>query len=395
MQADQGILNNIHPFNQDITLRLLYLVSHPIQYQAPLLRKIAAESDIDLHVLFEHLDTAERYHDSGFHQDITWDVPLTEGYAHAAVQGVVHLGKEIARADVLWVHGWDTGLKRKALKLAKKAGVPVLMRGENTDAAMPDGWGLRGLLKRFYLARIFANCSGFLCIGSDNRQYYERRGIGSERLFSMPYTVDNDFFSTHVEQAKPGRGLLRKDLGIPENSPVVLYAGKLQARKHPLTLLQAFERLDPEKTDIPFLLYVGDGEQRATLERDAAGLGERVRVLGFKNQTELPAYYDLADVFVLASEKEPWGLGVNEAMVGGCVPIVSDECGCAQDLADDACGRIVKPGNAQALSDALGDLLSDRPRLKAMGEAAKTRISTWGLDESVAGLLQALATFRK
>ena len=378
----------------DTTLRLLYLVSHPIQYQAPLLRLIAGQPDIELLVLFEHFDTATTYHDSGFGHDISWDVPLTDGYDHQAIESACHLQALLAKADALWVHGWDSPLKRKAIRYAKKIGVPVLMRGENTDAAMPDGWGPRGIAKRLYLSRIFANCSGFLCIGSDNQSYYEKRGVGAGRLFQMPYTVDNDFFKTRIEAASKDRAAFRKSLGIPENSPVILYAGKLQARKHPLTLLKAFQKLDAEKTGNPYLLYVGDGEQRDQLTSAVKTAGDHVQILGFKNQTELPAFYDLADIFVLASEKEPWGLSINEAMIGGCVPIVTSECGSTRDLIDETRGRVVRPGDADQLADALCDLLRDRARLRAMGLSAQNRLSSWGLQESVDGLRHALTKLK-
>ncbi|NQW00558.1 MAG: glycosyltransferase family 4 protein [Rhodospirillales bacterium] len=371
-------------------MRLLYLVSHPIQYQAPLLRQIAGLPGIELFVLFETLDNATTYHDPGFAQAITWDVPLTDGYDHAMVRDRDHLRTEIAKSQVLWIHGWDTRLKRKALKMARQAGVRTLMRGENTDAAMPDGRGLKGLLKRLYLARIFSQCDGFLCIGADNRDYYRTRGIGDARLFAMAYTVDNAFFATRIADAAKSRTAFRQSLNIPGDCPVILFAGKLQARKHPLTLLRAFKALDRQKAQQPVLIYVGDGEQRRELEAAAAGMADRVKILGFKNQTELPAFYDLADVFVLAAEKEPWGLSVNEAMIGGCVPVVTPECGCARDLVDARTGRIVAPGDADALAAALAELLADRARLAAMAAAAKDRIAGWGLDRSVAGLTAAI-----
>lgn len=371
-------------------MRLLYLVSHPIQYQAPLLRKIAARDGIELFVLFDHLDSLQGYQDPGFGQEISWDVPLTQGYDFAEVNSRRHLKHEIRKSDVLWVHGWDTALKRRALKVAKKAGVKTLMRGENTEAAMPDGSGLRGILKRFYLAQIFKSCDGFLSIGADNRTYYSSRGIEDHRLFSMPYTVDNDFFLSKIKEASVNRQTFRKQLGLASDAPVILFAGKLQNRKHPDVLLKSFKKLDREVAREPVLIYVGDGEQRKALEASAAELGRHVIFAGFKNQTELPAYYDLADVFVLAASKEPWGLGVNEAMVGGCVPVVTQECGCAADLIDEHSGRVVDPGDADQLAHALQELLSQPDALRAMGEAAQTKVLSWGLNESVAGLEQAL-----
>ena len=83
----------------------------------------------------------------------------------------------------------------------------------------------------------------------------------------------------------------------------------------------------------PYLLFVGDGDQRGPLEEVAREMQlDAVRFLGFKNQSELPAYYDLCEVFVLPSVFEPWGLAVNEVMNAGRAVIVSDQVGCGPDL---------------------------------------------------------------
>jgi glycosyltransferase involved in cell wall biosynthesis len=369
--------------------RLCYLVSHPIQYQAPLLRRIADDPEIQLTVLFETLETAAGYHDEGFGRDVVWDVPLTEGYPHQLVSGIDDMRSQLAETDVLWVHGWDSRLRRKALALAARIDVPVLMRGENTLAAMPDGAGLRGMAKRHYLKVIFKHCAGFLCIGSQNRRYYEEHGVADDRLFSMPYAVDNDFFIERGQTASVRRKDFRRELNLQPDRPVVLFAGKLQQRKHPMALLQAWRNLDAQSAGHPYLLFVGDGEERAALEA-SIGDDEGVRVLGFRNQTELPAFYDLADIFVLPSEREPWGLSVNEAMACGTAIIASDQCGCAADLVDDSCGAVVAAGDSQALAEALQTLLGDAERLATMGEAARKRIASCSYNEDVTGLKAAI-----
>jgi glycosyltransferase involved in cell wall biosynthesis len=259
---------------------------------------------------------------------------------------------------------------------------------------MPDGGFFRGIVKRAYLRRIFRHCSGFLCIGSENRRYYSNRGIEKERLFSMPYTVDNDFFRKRALIAQKNRKAFRHELELEDGRPVILFAGKFQPRKNPLDLLAAFAGLDMERVRHPYLIFVGDGELKGEIEQKSAELGDRVRLPGFRNQTELPAFYDLADVFVLTSEKEPWGLGINEAMNAGAAIIASDECGCAADLIDPACGRIIKASDVAALRHALDGVLHDPEALQEMGQRAQKIISNWGLEESHQGLRQALISLQ-
>lgn len=375
------------------TTRLLYIVDHPIQYQAPLLRRVAAEPGIELKVAFQHLGGADVQFDHGFGREIAWDVPLLEGYEHTLASDHADIATLIEWSDVVWLHGWQGQWMRKALSAANARNRPLLMRGENTDKAMPDGAGPRGWLKRLYLRRIFAMCSGFLCIGSDNRRYYLNRGIPENRLFSMPYAVDNGFFQSQADKAAENRETLRRELGLEPGRPVVLFAGKFSQRKNPITLLHAFQSLDRTQTHAPYLLYVGDGDLREDLAAAADG-NPTVKFEGFRNQTALPAIYDLADVFVLASSREPWGLAVNEAMNANCAVIVSNECGCAADLVDADTGRVVPAGSASHLAAALTELLTDPSRSMEMGSAARQKISQWDFEADVTGLKAAIHSVR-
>ena len=288
-------------------------------------------------------------------------------------------------SDVIWMHGWQGKRMRKVLSLARRAQKPVLMRGENTLKAMPDGDGLRGCCKKQYLKWIFNRCAAFLCIGTDNRDYYRSHGIDDTRLFSMPYAVDNAFFARACATARESRDNFRAGLGIPDGRPVILFAGKFIARKNPHVLLEAFRKLESPA----HLLFVGGGEMESALHLAAQGYAN-ITFAGFRNQSELPSFYDLADIFVLASHAEPWGLAVNEAMNAGCVPVVTDECGCASDLINKDTGVIVPPGEINDLAAALDHLLKEPDELAQMQQNARQRIAGWGYEQDIDGLREAL-----
>lgn len=364
-------------------IRLLYLVSHPIQYQAPLLRRIAAEPDIALRVLFERVDTVQGYYDEGFQTRIEWDVPLREGY-DSAVLAETDLASEIVAADVVWVHGWHSRNLLRALSLSRLTGKPILMRGENQDQAMPDGWGLRGWAKRRFLGWIFSRVSAFLAIGSANRDYYLVRGVPSGRIFSVPYAVDNAFFAHRA--ATGDLDALRAEFRIEPGRQIILFAGKFQPRKRPDLLVEAWKRL-PEPR--PALLMVGDGELRPAIE---AARQQGMIFAGFRNQGELPALYRLADVFVLPSESEPWGLAVNEAMACGTAVVVSDEVGAVPDLVDETVGAVFRAGDSVGLAGVLGRVLADS---EGLGRAAAERVAGWDFEADVAGLREALSHVRR
>ncbi len=359
-------------------IRLLYVVSHPIQYQAPLLRLIAAQPDIRLKVLFRRMPDGEI--DPGFGVPVRWDVPLLDGYNHAPLD-FADLSRELDATDAVWLHGWQGTAMKRVLLAARPRGLPVLMRGENWLGAMPEaGW--RGRAKRIYLRALFALCAGFLAVGRENARYYARLGVPPARIFPMPYAVDNGFFARAATESDPAA--LRAALGLPEGRPIVLYAGKLVRRKHPHTLLNAWRRAFPEEAR-PLLLFVGDGAMRPELE---AGAESGVHFLGFRNQTELPALYALADVFVLAAEAEAWGLAINEAMACGTAVIAGDGCGAAHDLVDPSVGRLVPSGDIDALADALREVL---PRAAELGAAAARRIAEWDFAADLRGLRAALS----
>ena len=372
-----------------ITHKLLYVVSHPIQYQAPLLRRINECDEIDLRVMFERRPTGDGFFDSGFNQKIAWDVPLTVGYDHVALNSA-DIAAEVSRADFVWLHGWQTMAIRSVLRHANLAGVPVLMRSENCEQAMPHGRALKGWLKRKYIRKIFDACDAFLAIGTANRRYYLNHGVAERAIFSMPYAVDNEAFCKLENDEDSILSNVAKKLAEMPNfdgaRPVVLVAHKLIARKRTDLIIQALsENWGPDTR--PNLIIVGDGHLRRELEAQAPW----ATFTGFVNQSEIPAYYKLADVFVLPSEREPWGLAVNEAMAAGTAVIVSDQVGCAEDLIDENTGMVFESGNAKSLATSVAACL----KLHAtMGIAAAAKIDSWSFNEDIEGLRQALASLK-
>lgn len=388
--------------------RVAYLVTHPIQYQAPLLRLIAAEPDIELTVFFQSDLSLRGYRDPGFARTVEWDVPLLDGYRHEflpalgsrdSVEGWRPLSYGIAtrlwrgRFDVLWVHGYARWFNWIAIAAARLAGIAVLVRDEATPVSTARS-PARILLKRLFFRVLGAAAHGFLAIGSLNRDYYLQNGIQPRRVFPMPYCVDNDYFARLAQRAAPRRETLRAELGLAPGRPIVLYAAKFTARKRAGDLIAAFSRLRAFTMPTggrPYLLLAGDGEQRPALEEQARVLGDDVRFLGFRNQSELPALFNLCDVFVLPSAHEPWGLIVNEVMSAGRAVIITDEAGCGPDLVRDGINGFVYPaGDVDALAAALARVLGDPGTAQAMGRASAEIIAGWSFRNDIDGLRTAL-----
>jgi glycosyltransferase involved in cell wall biosynthesis len=387
-------------------VRIAYLATHPIQYQAPLLRLIAAEPGISLKAFFRSPMGLKSYVDKGFGQAIAWDVPLLEGYEHEFLPALgdplrvtpflrplnYGLGRRLAegRFDVLWVHGYARVFHQAAMLGAKARGLKILLRDEPTAISKPRG-GMRRLVKRRVFGALADLVDGVLAIGKLNRQYWIEQGFDPAKVYSMPYAVDNQRFRAGAEAAAPGRGAFLAAIGLPADRPRILFSGKLTHIKAPDVLLEAFARMGEPKAS---LCLVGDGPLRGRLEARARELGVGTRVLfaGFRNQRELPAFYDAADVFVLPSRQEPWGLVVNEAMNAGRAVVVSDKVGSGPDLVRPGeNGAIVPAGDADALAAAFREVLASPARTAAMGRRSLEIIERWSYREDVAGLKQALA----
>ena len=390
-------------------IRLAYLVTHPIQYQAPLLRRIAAEPGIDLTVFFCSDFSLKSYLDPDFGKTIAWDIPLTGGYKHEILPALGRqdrvsfwrpfnygLARRLSRGnfDVLWVHGYNRWFHWRAMAGAKIRGLKVLVRDEATGLNAPRSY-LKRLCKRWFFQGLSKCVDGFLAIGTLNAEYYRSYGIAARRIFPVPYAVDNSFFRDQARAAAGERERLRRQLGLEPDRPIILYASKLSEIKRGVDLLEAYIGMSPDQVQEPhpYLVFIGDGDQRQSLERRAgARPWNSIKFLGFKNQTELPGYYDLCDVLVLPSVFEPWGLVINEAMNAGRALVISDQVGCGPDLVRPGeNGSIFPAGDIAGLRQALVNLLSDPERCRAMGQKSLEVIATWGLEEDVAGLKQALA----
>lgn len=395
-------------------VKLAYLVSHPIQYQAPLLRRIAQEPDIELTVFFGSDFSVRGYKDQGFGGvGVKWDVPLLDGYRHEflpslrdnATAGIprpinygilerLRGGKDKQPFDVVWVHGYSTINTLHGILAAKSLGIPVLLRAESwlRDRERSSG---KLAAKRLFFKVLKQFIDGVLPIGTLNSAYW-RHYFGEDfPQFLVPYAVDNDYFQRRSQEARPQRERLQKELNLDPSRPVILFASKLQTRKRCEDLLEAYKRLAPSPgtEPHPYLVIVGDGEERAALERKAAESGlNSIRFCGFRNQSELPGFFDIATVFVLPSRHEPWGLIVNEVMNAGRAVIVSDDCGCQPDLITDGVEGCVFPaGDVDALTSALRRTLATPNTAVQMGQRGLERISNWGFEQDIQSLRQAIA----
>jgi glycosyltransferase involved in cell wall biosynthesis len=371
--------------------RLAIVVSHPIQYYAPLYRRLARRDDVAIRVFFTWHAGGAAVEDRGFGMPVAWDIPLTVDYDLELVPNVASdpgthhffglnnptlVERVVAwQPNVVHVTGWAWLSHLWALRAFRRKGIPTLFRGDShlLDGipSLPRWW-----TKRVALKRVFSWPTGFLVVGAANRAYYQAFGVRPDRLFACPHSIDVGRFAQPAEMLEREAAGWRDQLGIAEDRCVLLFAGKFERKKRPLELMHAVRALpDPG----PVLLMVGSGELEAEVHALAAANPERFRVLPFQNQSRMAVVYRLGDLCVLPSAfGETWGLAVNEALACSRPVLVSDRVGCAQDVVDESCGRIFSSSDPLALPRVLKELTENRGCLLQMRQAAARR--AWSFD---------------
>ena len=392
--------------------RLAVLNSHVIQYFAPLYRRLAQEPDFDLTVYYCSRQGLDAYNDAGFGgQRVQWDVPLLEGYRSVFLDNLSH-GKDVEgfwslinpsivselrrqHYDAIWIHGYNYATHLLAYLAAHCFGTAIFTRGDTNILILKKRSQFRMLLHGFVMRPYYAQCDACLAVGTRNAEFYQYYGVLNDKIFNVPFTVDNERFMSMAGFFRPQRDNLKSELDLPQELPVLLFASKFIQRKHPMDVLRAKAALQREGVGCA-LLMIGAGEEEQALRQYCSEQGLRdVHFLGFINQSELPRYFVLADIFILPAENEPWGLIINEVMCAGVTVVATNEIGAVADLVQPGeNGMLYTARDVEALTAILRDLLRDPDICSRMGERSREIIASWSNEQCVVGVRTALQAVR-
>ena len=358
--------------------RLVVVVSHPIQYYAPLYRELAQRGRVDVHVVYLSDAGATAYHDKGFGRSITWDIPLLEGYAHTVLRpGLALEGQAFwAQAadslddtltalapDALLLYGYASRMNWQALRWANRNGCRVLYTSDSNVKSLQNRW--RSFLKAPVVRYFFSRVDAFLCTGKANREYLKQFGARDGRIIRIPFAVDVDRFA--------------RNAASPEGGPEFqfVWAGKLISNKRPQDFIAALRQVAEGADEDIHAIMVGDGPMREELEAMAASLPDlcHLKFAGFVNQAAMPAALHASSVFVMSSETEPYGLAATEAAAAGLALIATDGAGCVGDTMLARPGKnalVYKAGDVRALAEHMRRLLSDGQLLAGMQASSRS-----------------------
>ncbi len=228
-------------------VRIAFINTHPIQYLAPLYANLNGGSDLSITAIYLSDSSIRGESDRGFGHIVKWDIDLLAGYDARFVLGAERRGEpagffsmiapqlwhEVRKGtfDALVLHGHTPAATMVAASAAKASHIPAFMRCETHLGLRRSA--LKSFLRRALIGTYYRRLDGVLAIGSANREFYRALGVPEQRIFDMPYTVDNRRFMTGARLADDERMKLRAGFGVHDDRPIALYAAKFQRRKHP------------------------------------------------------------------------------------------------------------------------------------------------------------------
>lgn len=371
--------------------KVALITNIPAPYRIPLFEKISEHPSVDLCIYFTDISEANR----------EWTVKLSDKFKYKVLPGFTlkYQGKDLFSYpinlsminelirndyDVVIAVGYGSFATQVSFFIAKLRNIPFILWSGST---VNEPTLLRNIslpLAKF----IVRHSDAFIAYGTRAKEYLVSLGASPEKNFIAYNTIDTDFFRQRCSHLKTQKDELKDEMGI-KNKKIVLYIGQLIERKNVKTLIKAYSKLK-DKLDVA-LLIVGAGNQKNELKNLCIeGDISDVFFVGFKQKEELSQYYAVADLFVLPSTQEVWGLVLNEAMACGLPVIATSSVGASKDLIiDGQNGFIVSPKNTQQLYNASKNILDSGAGPK-MGNCSKKIIEKFSIQNSASSFVKTI-----
>ncbi|BAO76197.1 glycosyltransferase family 4 protein [Winogradskyella sp. PG-2] len=368
--------------------KLAIVSTHPIQYNAPWFQLLAGRGNVDLKVFYTWSQSKTSVKDKVFGKNIEWDIPLLDGYEYEFVDNIskkpgshhffgIDCPSLIDRLkhfqpNAILFFGWNFKSHFKAMRHFHGK-VPVWFRGDST--LLDETVGLKTKVRRQILTKVYKYVDKAFYVGEASKMYFLKHGLKVNELVYAAHAIDNNRFGDDKNKSSSKDALQwRTELGYTSDDIVVVFAGKLEPKKQPDFLINAFKNAKNKTSNSLQLLVVGNGPMENELKDEKH---QDIKFIPFQNQTKMPLVYRLGAILCLPSKGpgETWGLAVNEAMASGKPVIVSDKVGCSLDLVNQSTGFVFKHNKVEELTNILVNL--NQSSLSEMGENAKESIKDY------------------
>jgi glycosyltransferase involved in cell wall biosynthesis len=373
--------------------RLVILTEIISPYRIPLFNAMTERGDISPHVIFfAETDPALRqwqiYKDEiRFSYQVLSSCRRRVGSHNVLLNWGLGRALESAQPDVILCGGYNYLASWQGQLWAGMRSVPFLLWSESTSYDSRSGRPWVEFLKTEFLKY----CTGFVVPGISSKEYLISRGRREGAIFTARNAVDNDLFMRGAKTARQNAAQTRAELNLPER--YFLFVGRLVREKGVFDLLSAYASLDPQLRAGTALVLAGDGSDRQRLEERAKSISPgRVLFPGFVHRDQLAAYYALAEMLILPTYTDTWGLVVNEAMACGLPVLVSRAAGCAADLVRDGWnGQEIVPEDVMGIARAMKCLGGNSELCREMGLRSAEHIlkySPYSWSEGIAAAVE-------
>lgn len=265
----------------------------------------------------------------------------------------------ITQSDIVVLNGYMSLTAQILLRLQAKQ-IPCVFWGEKMAGAFS---GLKGKLQQT-LASGLEKCQAIAAIGSQAVQDYQQRFPGKS-IFNIPYYCDLTTFNNQI----PPR---------PHTPPTILFCGQMISRKGVDLLLQAFDRLMQMGLKARLLLVGREADLPQMLAALSAKTRKNIEYAGFQAPENLPYFFRQADLFVLPSRYDGWGVVVNQAIGAGLPVICSDAVGAAHDLIDQGVNGYIFPNSdVDTLTQVLANYLQNPILIQMASSASCQKSAAW------------------
>ncbi len=380
--------------------KIAFISAVPFYYQAPMYRALNKIPGVDLTVYFCSDETINgKFIEKSYGaKGVFTKENITDGYRHQFLKnyspwpsflrhpfGLVNLGvwNEIktGRYDAVVLQAWNNITWVVALLACLRFKSKILFMTDSNILEESTRPTARRFFKKMFLGKgLFPLATGFLTSGSANEAFYEHYGVVPHQFVRFPFSWGYEEVFRRGTENMRRRQDIRSSLGFSSEDFVILYAGRLAEEKSLPTLLRAYGKV----LGVAKRLYlVGDGPSRESLEKQVRQLGlTNVFFVGFQERESVFDWYVAADVLVLPSGRETWGMVVSEAMCFGLPVIVSDRVGSGPDLVREGeNGYIFKAGDPDDLAAKITKILiASTKERESLREKSRKIIRKWIAD---------------
>lgn len=359
-------------------------------YRVPLFEGLSNHPSIDLTVYFC----------AKTHKHRKWDVLESEDYKYEILSGTTlefsgityHINPSIVsrlingKYDAVILSGNPDFTTHIAFLTCKLLKIPFIWWSEGIETSQSSLGKLISPLTKY----IIKSSDSVVVPGILAKKFHVKLGAASNKIFLAPNIVDNDLFLEKSSNFKQNIFLVKQELNL-SNKKTILYVGRLVEAKGLLYLLEAYKKLKLEYNDI-CLVFVGDGPLREKLEDLCVNENiKEVIFTGWLSEDRIK-YYSVADVFVLPTLRDVWGLVINEAMCCGLPIISTNAAGASWDMVTSGeNGYIIEPASSEQLYSSIKTIVVDKDLARKMGEKSLEIVKNkFNLDNMVSGFFSAI-----